>query len=110
MTRAVVGLVLMTAVAGCSGQPAATTGGAAIGTTTSSACMDAMADAAGVDKMADSVSDLYPAIRACTSLPEWQAAFDANNGAGFSGAAKEVLTNACLAPEVKDEPLCATVK
>jgi hypothetical protein len=68
--------------------------------------MDAFAGAAGVDAMADSVSDLYPAVRACSSLAEWQAAFDANHGAGFSGTAMEVLRNVCLGDDVKALPLC----
>ena len=74
-----------------------------------SACAAALVSAAGVDQNADSVSDLYPAIRACGSLAEWSAAFHAVNGAGFTGTAAEVLTNACLAAEVKAEPLCSAV-
>jgi hypothetical protein len=76
---------------------------------TTSACMEAFASAARIDKNADSVSDLYPVIRACTNLQEWQGAFDASGGAGFSATAAQVLKNACLAPEVKDESLCAQV-
>jgi hypothetical protein len=73
-------------------------------------CGPAFAAAAGVDKNADTVADLYPAIRACTSVDAWSAAYAANNGAGFTGTPTEVLTNACLAPEVADTPLCKLVK
>jgi hypothetical protein len=71
--------------------------------------MDAFEAAAGADRTADSVSDLYPAIRACVDIGAWRAAFEATGGAGFQGSADEVLGNACLAPEVANEPVCAEV-
>jgi hypothetical protein len=74
------------------------------------ACGAAFATAAGVDKTADTVADLYPAIRACATLDAWSAAFIANNGAGFTGSSTGVLTNVCTAPEVAETPLCKLVK
>jgi hypothetical protein len=71
-----------------------------------SACRDAFEVAVGVDRIADSVSDLYPAVRACDSIDFWQAGFNSQGGAGFSGSALEVLRNVCRAPEVAKEPLC----
>ncbi len=84
--------------------------GSSPASTVVSACEDAFAAAAGVDKMADSVSDLYTAVRACPSVAAWSAAFDAHNGAGFEGSATEVLRNVCLADEVAGEALCAEVQ
>ena len=74
------------------------------------ACGTAFAIAGGEDQNADSVSDLYPAVRACTTIAAWSAAFDAIEGAGFSGSAIEVLRNVCMAPEVANEPLCASLE
>jgi hypothetical protein len=74
------------------------------------ACEEAFTAAAGVDAMADSVSDLYPAVRACATIEAWTAAFDENDGAGFLGSATDVLRNVCMAPEIADEPLCAMVQ
>jgi hypothetical protein len=74
------------------------------------ACGVAFAAAAAVDANSDSVSDLYPAVRACTSVAAWSAAYAANNGAGFSGTPVSVLSNVCTAPEVANEPLCQSVK
>jgi hypothetical protein len=73
-------------------------------------CGAAFAAAAGVDEMADTVADLYPAVRACTTIAAWSAAFDANGGAGFTGSATEVLRNACTAPEIANEPLCMSAQ
>jgi len=75
-----------------------------------SACRDAFAAAAGADGVADSGSDLYPAVRACPSTDFWLAGFNAHHGAGFSGTAIEVLRNVCTAPEVAEEPLCVAAK
>jgi hypothetical protein len=74
------------------------------------ACFTAFAVAAGVDQSADSVADLYPAVRACTTIHSWSAAFAAYNGAGFTGTAIEVLTNVCRAPEVSGATLCSLVQ
>ena len=79
-------------------------------TTTANVCSTAFAAAAGVDRNADTVADLYPAVRACTTIAAWSAAYAANNGAGFKGTATEVLTNVCTAPEVADTPLCKLVR
>jgi hypothetical protein len=85
-------------------------GGTSASTKPADVCGAAFAAAAGVDANADSVSDLYPAVRACTSVAAWSAAFAANNGAGFSGTATSVLSNVCTAPEVATESLCQLVK
>jgi hypothetical protein len=84
--------------------------GSTPGPTAADACGTAFAAAAGVDKNADTVADLHPAVRACTTIAAWTAAYAANNGAGFKGTATEVLTNVCTAPEVADTPLCKLVK
>lgn len=73
-------------------------------------CGAAFAAAAGVDQMADTVADLYPAVRACTTVEAWSTAFAANGGAGFTGTATDVLRNVCTAPEVANEPLCASLE
>jgi hypothetical protein len=80
------------------------------GQATASACDATFAAAAAVNQMADSVSDLYPAIRACSTLAEWSAVFAARGGAGFTGTATEVLRNACGAAEVANEPLRKSVE
>lgn len=85
-------------------------GGGTASAPISDACGEAFVAAAAVGDMEDSVSDLYPAVRACASLDAWTAAFDANGGAGFTGGATSVLTNVCTAPEVASEPLCALVQ
>jgi hypothetical protein len=82
---------------------------AAPAATSVDACGAAFAAAAGVDKNADTVADLYPAVRACSTVAAWSAAYAANNGAGFKGTATEVLTNVCGAPEVATTALCMVV-
>jgi hypothetical protein len=77
---------------------------------TADSCGAAFAAAAGVDQNADTVADLYPAVRACRSVEAWATAFAANNGAGFAGSPRDVLINICTAPEVADTPLCQLVK
>ena len=74
-----------------------------------SACAQAFDSAAAVDPMQDTVSDLYPAVRAC-SLTEWRTEFAAHNGAGFSGSADSVLGNVCFASEVASTALCKEVQ
>lgn len=88
---------------------AACGGGVTASNDAANACHAAFVAAAGVDSMADSVSDLYPAMRACGTVAEWTEAYNAVDGAGFDGAAEQVLANACLAVEVADELLCAEV-
>ena len=85
-------------------------GGTPDGGTPATACRAAFEAAANVDEMSDSVSDLYPAVRACGSVVEWTGAFDAVQGAGFTGPAEEVLANVCTAPELAGEPLCVEVQ
>ena len=94
-------LAVLVAACGGPGAPAATT---------ADACGAAFASAAGVDKNADTVADLHPAVRACTTIAAWSAAYTANNGAGFQGTPTEVLANVCTAPEVAETPLCKLVK
>lgn len=87
-------------------------GGSTPGSTVSppvSACGAAFDAAAAVDPMQDSVSDLYPAIRAC-SLADWRTEFAAHDGAGFTGTADEVLRNACSADAVASTALCTQVE
>lgn len=85
-------------------------GGATDVGTPATACRAAFEAAANVDEMADSVSDLYPAVRACGSVAEWTEAFDAVDGAGFTGRAEEILANVCIAPDLAGEPLCAEIQ
>jgi hypothetical protein len=98
-----IGLVAATLLlAGC--------GGGAASAPRADVCGEAFAAAASVDETADTVSDLYRAVRACTTVEAWTAAFDANGGAGFTGSAESVLTNVCTAPEISEEPLCKLVQ
>ena len=74
------------------------------------ACNRAFAEAAAVDDMHDSVSDLYPAAKACESLDDWTAAHEANPGAIDADPAT-FATNVCLYgpdedPDLADAPLC----
>jgi hypothetical protein len=78
--------------------------------TAATACDAAFAAAAGVDEMSDSVSDLYPAIRTCSTVTAWSAAFAVHGGAGFTGTPTDVLRNACTAAEVASAPLCKSVE
>jgi hypothetical protein len=100
MRRLMLAFILVFAACGGAATTGAPTPDAA------AACDDAFAAAAGVAEMADSVSDLYPAIRACSTVADWSAAFAAHSGAGFTGPPTEVLRNACMAAEVSGEPLC----
>lgn len=77
----------------------------------SQACLDAMQQAAAVDEMQDTVSDLYPALAACDSLEAWSAASEEYPDA-LDGAEPETFArNACVtAPEAAREgPLCQEV-
>lgn len=75
-----------------------------------SECEQAFAAAAAVDEMQDLVEDLFPAVRACTSLDEWSAA-SVQHPDALDGTDPELyLTNLCrFSPEVTDEPLCSEV-
>ncbi len=102
-------VVAVLALSACAGSATPSTSPAVRGASTlsvPSACLEAFEAAAGVDAMADTVSDLYPAVAACASANEWAAAFGAVDGAGFTGTADEVLSNVCFAPEVSALPLC----
>ena len=105
MRRLLLMMAAMIAVAACGSSAAPTTG-----TTPSQAevslCQAAFDAAASVDAMSDTVSDLYPAVAACSSIADWTAAYNAVNGAGFSGSATEVLGNVCGAAEVASLSLC----
>ena len=101
--RRALSLAALALVAACGGGTSGPDAGA-------DACTAAFQVAAGVDANADSVSDLYPVVRACGSVDAWTAAFEATDGAGFSGSATEVLRNVCTAPEVADETLCGLVE
>jgi hypothetical protein len=63
--------------------------------------------------MHDTVEDLYPAVRACTSIDDWNAAADANAGAISAGVDPETfLGNACgsASAGLGSTTLCKTVK
>jgi len=104
MRRLMLALVVVLAACGGATPTAAPT------LTVASACDAAFAAAVGVDEMSDSVSDLYPAIRACSTVAAWSVAFTAHGGAGFTGTPTEVLRNACMAAEVASELLCKSVE
>lgn len=70
MIRSVGAIVTMALVlAGCSGQMASPVGGGG-----ETPCEAAFKAAAAIDDMHDSVEDLDPAVRACTTMNEWLAA------------------------------------
>lgn len=74
-----------------------------------SACDQAMADAAEVDDMQDTVEDLHPAVEACGTVDEWTDAAEAHPDA-LDGADPEMfLANVCQNGEVADAKLCAEV-
>ena len=76
----------------------------------SAACSDAMAAAAAINNVSDTVADLEPAIRACDTLAEWIAASDANPAALDGASPKLFLQNACASLEaLANEPLCTEV-
>lgn len=100
---------LALSVAGCSANDSSDE---ASERTTESACDQAFAEAASVSEMQDTVEDLYPAIRVCTTIGEWTAASDAHPDA-LDGADPVVfLTNACLyasVSDVKQTELCRSL-
>ena len=74
------------------------------------ACEQAFADAAAEDEMHDSVEDMFPAVKACASLEDWEAAWDQfGDELGFSGSAQSVLSNMCLSDEIASTDLCTAV-
>lgn len=56
--------------------------------------------------MQDTVEDLYPAIRACGSVQEWNDASEAHPDALDGADSETFLRNVCQAAEVADEELC----
>ena len=75
-----------------------------------STCEQAFADAAAEDEMHDSVEDMFPAVRTCGSLEEWDEAWDQfGDELAFQGTSRSVLTNMCFSDEIASEPLCQAV-
>lgn len=110
--------LLVVALAGCGpggaspSNVAASAEGSAGGSAVvvSPACSDAMAAAAAIEDVADTVADLEPAIRACETLAEWIAASDANPAALDGASPKLFAQNACASLEgLANEPLCRAV-
>ena len=76
----------------------------------STACTEAFADAAAVDDAEDTVEDLDPAVRACTSLDEWGAASAANPAALDGVDPIEFLGNRCdLGDGLSARELCGAL-
>lgn len=74
-----------------------------------SACEQAMADAAAVDEMQDTVPDLYPAVEACGTVDEWTDAAEAHPDALDGADPETFLGNVCQNSELSDAELCAEV-
>lgn len=107
MVRVTVTILMAMALAAC-GTTESTTFGEVGDSLT--ACEQAFADAAAVDEMHDSVEDMFPAVRACGSLEDWEAAWDQFGAElGFSGSARSVLTSMCLSEEIASTDLCQAV-
>lgn len=78
-----------------------------------SACMQVFAQAAQTQEMQDTVEDLDPALRTCTSIEEWLAANEAYPEAISKSLPVdpiEFLINRCLYADDADTPLCAEVR
>lgn len=70
-------------------------------------CDDAFDQAASVDKMQDTVEDLYPAARACESLEDWIAASERHPDAIEDADPEVFARNVCMYGEdVTDSLLC----
>ena len=74
----------------------------------SQACYDAWKTAASVDEMHDTVSDLYPVVKAC-DIAGWTEQFDLHHGLRFTGSADEVLAMVCRSSEVASSDLCRAI-
>lgn len=74
-----------------------------------SACDEAFAQAAEASDFEDSVSDLYPAVRACDSVEEWVEASEAHPDALDGADPRTFLRNICQGDAVADAELCAQV-
>jgi hypothetical protein len=77
----------------------------------SQACLDAMRQAASVNDMQDTVSDLYPALEACESLEAFAFASSEHPAALDGVDAETFARNACRsAPQAaRDAPLCTSL-
>jgi hypothetical protein len=118
MTRAVAAAVTLTAlllVACSAGRPGSTTAPpntstpsvGPTGIVISAACDSVFSAAAAKDEMHDSVEDLFPAVTACTSLDEWEAAYDRYGGLRFTGDdGVAILRNMCFSDEIANKGLC----
>ena len=84
---------------------------ATVAPTAASACEMAIADAAAISDIDDQVTDLDPAIAACSSLDEF-AAIAARYPAALDGAdAAEFVTNRCLyEASLVDTAICKGLK
>ena len=71
----------------------------------SEACYEAWRTAASVGATNDSVTDMYPVVRAC-DLAGWTEQFDLHHGLRFTGSAVEVLGTICASKEVASSDLC----
>lgn len=75
----------------------------------SAACDSAFASAASVDSMHDTVSDLYPAVKACRTVEQWMSASQAHPEAISEGVDPRMfLGNVCTSTSagLGGEPLC----
>lgn len=77
--------------------------------TLSEACGQAWAYARESANSEFGVPDVRPAIRACTTVAEWSAGFDAYLAAHFGGSAIELLAWECRQPAAVNERLCQLV-
>lgn len=75
-------------------------------------CGDAVAEAAGVGDVQDSVEDLDPAIVACADMDEFTAAVEDHPDALDDADPETFVSNRCQHsedPEVADSAICADV-
>ena len=71
------------------------------------ACREAFRDAAAVSVMRDTVDDLNPAVRACSSVAEWEAAFSEFPDALDGADAELFARNRCqYGAGLSGTPLC----
>ena len=107
-----IGLIMMAAllalpITSCSADESDGDSGDVVAAPTQSACESAVAAAASIGDMEDTVEDLDPAIRACKSVDEWIAANDAYPDALDGVDPVVYLTNRCLYGEgLESTDLC----
>jgi hypothetical protein len=111
VAQRILGLALLLTLVACSGgatqNPTQTTTQTATQTTVPTACEVAMAKAAAVDEMQDTVSDLDDAIRACKTVGEMQDADGKYPTALDGGPADTVARNRCKSePALADSAIC----